>query len=137
MELRRRLPSAGDYVLVMEYSSEEELPQTLSVTANVPGARRHHHGVTLLHCRYRQEPPPPITIPLLSAYYIKKTFVSVCVCVCTCSFLCRAVAIDDHNRVAVLSLPADTEIRITSERATFFLVRAAGICLHDGRDLVT
>ncbi|XP_029690196.1 laminin subunit alpha-5 isoform X2 [Takifugu rubripes] len=89
VELRSRLPSAGDYVLVMEYSSEEELPQTLSVTANVPGARRHHHGVTLLHCRY--------------------------------SFLCRAVAIDDHNRVAVLSLPADTEIRITSERATFFL----------------
>uniref|UniRef100_H3CDM0 Laminin, alpha 5 n=1 Tax=Tetraodon nigroviridis TaxID=99883 RepID=H3CDM0_TETNG len=89
VELRGRLPSAGDYVLVMEYSSEEELPQTLSVTANVQGARRHHHLVTLLLCKY--------------------------------SFLCRAVAIDDHSRVAVFSLPADTEIRITSERATFFL----------------
>lgn len=53
VELRASLPSAGDYVLVMEYSSEEESPQLLSVTANVPGARRHHHHVTLLLCKYR------------------------------------------------------------------------------------
>lgn len=53
VELGGRLPSAGDYVLVVEYSSEEELPQTLSVAANVPGARTHQHRLTLLHCKYR------------------------------------------------------------------------------------
>uniref|UniRef100_A0A672HSK1 Laminin, alpha 5 n=1 Tax=Salarias fasciatus TaxID=181472 RepID=A0A672HSK1_SALFA len=39
VELRLRLPSPGDAVLVVEYSSEEELPQTLSVAVNAPGAR--------------------------------------------------------------------------------------------------
>uniref|UniRef100_A0A3Q3WGN0 Uncharacterized protein n=1 Tax=Mola mola TaxID=94237 RepID=A0A3Q3WGN0_MOLML len=76
------------YVLLVEYSSEEELPQTLSITSNVPGARVQQHHVTLLHCKY--------------------------------SFLCRVVAIDRHNRVAVFSLPADAEIQLTSERATRF-----------------
>lgn len=53
VELRGRLPSAGDYVLVAEYSSEEESPQTLSVAANVPGARTQQLRLTLLHCKYR------------------------------------------------------------------------------------
>uniref|UniRef100_A0A4W6G0T1 Laminin, alpha 5 n=2 Tax=Percomorphaceae TaxID=1489872 RepID=A0A4W6G0T1_LATCA len=52
VELRARLSSPGDYVLVVEYSSEEELPQTLSVAVNMPGARTHQHRVTLLHCKY-------------------------------------------------------------------------------------
>ncbi|XP_039878777.1 laminin subunit alpha-5 isoform X1 [Simochromis diagramma] len=89
VELRGRLSSPGDYVLVLEYSSEEELPQTLSVTVNVPGARTHRHRVTLLQCRY--------------------------------SFLCRVVAVDEQNRVAVFSLPSDAEIQLTADRATFFL----------------
>ncbi|XP_068161173.1 laminin subunit alpha-5 isoform X2 [Antennarius striatus] len=89
VELRERLPSAGDYVLVVEYSTEEELPQTLSVDVNMPGARTHHHSVTLLHCAY--------------------------------SFLCRAVATDGQNRVAVFSLPTDIEIQLSSDRASFFL----------------
>ncbi|XP_073325739.1 laminin subunit alpha-5 [Pagrus major] len=89
VELRGRLPSAGDYVLVVEYSSEDELPQTLSVAVNMPGARTHQHRVTLLHCKY--------------------------------SFLCRVVAVDEQNRVAVLSLPAEAEIQLISEQASFFL----------------
>ncbi|KAM3618812.1 uncharacterized protein V6R79_025116 [Siganus canaliculatus] len=89
VEMRGRLPSAGDYALVVEYSSEEEMPQTLSVSVNVPGTRTHRHHVTLLHCKY--------------------------------SFLCRVVAIDDLNRVAVFSLPADVEIQLSSDRASFFL----------------
>ncbi|CAN9515277.1 unnamed protein product [Ophioblennius macclurei] len=52
VELRLRLPSPGDYILVVEYSSEEELPQSLSVGVNAPGARAHQHRVTLLHCKY-------------------------------------------------------------------------------------
>nr|XP_046253250.1 laminin subunit alpha-5 isoform X2 [Scatophagus argus] len=89
VELRGRLPSAGDYVLVVEYSSEEEVPETLSVAVNMPGARTRHHFVTLMHCKY--------------------------------SFLCRVVAIDEQKRVAVFSLPANTEIQLTSEYANFFL----------------
>ncbi|CAG6021972.1 unnamed protein product [Menidia menidia] len=87
--LRGRLSAPGSYVAVIEYSSEEELPQVLSVAVNVPGARAHQHRVTLLHCKY--------------------------------SFLCRAVAIDDQNRVAVFSLPADPEIQLSSDRSSFFL----------------
>ncbi|XP_031700147.1 laminin subunit alpha-5 isoform X2 [Anarrhichthys ocellatus] len=52
VQLRGRLPSPGDYVLVVEYSSEEELPQTLSVAVNMPGARTHEHRLTLQHCKY-------------------------------------------------------------------------------------
>uniref|UniRef100_A0A8C2ZNF1 Laminin subunit alpha-5 n=1 Tax=Cyclopterus lumpus TaxID=8103 RepID=A0A8C2ZNF1_CYCLU len=52
VQLRGRLPSPGDYVLVVEYSSEEELPQTLSVAVNMPGARTHEHHITLQHCKY-------------------------------------------------------------------------------------
>nr|XP_033943330.1 laminin subunit alpha-5 isoform X2 [Pseudochaenichthys georgianus] len=52
VELRGRLPSAGEYALVVEYSSEEELPQTLAVAVNMPGSRTHEHRVNLLHCKY-------------------------------------------------------------------------------------
>ncbi|MEQ2157332.1 hypothetical protein GOODEAATRI_000720 [Goodea atripinnis] len=89
IELRGRLVSPGDYVLVVEYSSEEELPQTLTVAVNSPRAQMHRHQVTLLHCKF--------------------------------SFLCRVVAVDEQNRVAVFSLPADTEIQLSSEHASFFL----------------
>jgi len=53
VELRGRLSSPGEYVLVVEYSTEEELPQILSVAVNMPDARTHQHRVTLLHCKYR------------------------------------------------------------------------------------
>ncbi|XP_035998362.1 laminin subunit alpha-5 [Fundulus heteroclitus] len=89
VELRGRPVSPGDYVLVVEYSSEEELPQTLAVSVNSPGARTHRHRVSLLHCKF--------------------------------SFLCRAVAVDEQNRVAVFTLPADAEVQLSSERASFFL----------------
>ncbi|XP_053704727.1 laminin subunit alpha-5 isoform X1 [Synchiropus splendidus] len=89
VELRTDLSAPGDYVLVVEYSSEEELPQTLSVAFNSPGARRQQHTITLLHCKY--------------------------------SFLCRVVAIDQQNRVAIFPLPADTELQLISDRASFFL----------------
>uniref|UniRef100_A0A8D3CPA0 Laminin subunit alpha-5 n=1 Tax=Scophthalmus maximus TaxID=52904 RepID=A0A8D3CPA0_SCOMX len=89
VELQGRLPARGDYALVVEYSSEEELPQTLSVVVNMPGSRTQQHSVTLLHCKY--------------------------------SFLCRVVAIDAQNRVAVFTLPADAEVQLVSDRASFFL----------------
>lgn len=65
VELRSRLSSPGEHVLVVEYSSEEEVPQTLSVSANVPGARSQRHHVTLLHCKYRQEPALTVNVTLL------------------------------------------------------------------------
>lgn len=59
-------------------------------------------------------------------YFVQSIFRAAfhhpCVCVRTCSFLCRAVAIDEQHRAALLSLPADAEIQLSSERASFFLV---------------
>lgn len=89
IELHGRLHGPGDYVLVVEYSSEEELPQVLSVSVNMPGGRSHQSRITLVHCKY--------------------------------SFLCRVVAIDEQSRVSVFSLPADAEVQLISERASFFL----------------
>ncbi|CAB1420720.1 unnamed protein product [Pleuronectes platessa] len=89
VELRGRLPAAGAHVLLVEYSSEEELPQTVTVVVNAPGTRAQQHSVTLLHCKL--------------------------------SFLCRVVAIDAQDRVAVFSLPTDAEVQLISDRASFFL----------------
>uniref|UniRef100_A0AAZ3R377 Laminin subunit alpha-5 n=1 Tax=Oncorhynchus tshawytscha TaxID=74940 RepID=A0AAZ3R377_ONCTS len=50
---RGRVPRPGDYVLVVEYASEEEAPQTISVSVNTPGGRTHQHHVTVLPCKYR------------------------------------------------------------------------------------
>ncbi|KAJ3586856.1 hypothetical protein NHX12_013248, partial [Muraenolepis orangiensis] len=52
VELRGSLPGPGDYVLVVEFSSEEQSPQTLSVVLNTPGSRSTQHHLTLLHCTY-------------------------------------------------------------------------------------
>uniref|UniRef100_A0A4W5KYA8 Uncharacterized protein n=1 Tax=Hucho hucho TaxID=62062 RepID=A0A4W5KYA8_9TELE len=53
VQMRSRVPRPGDYVLVVEYASEDEEPQTISVSVNTPGGRTHQHHVTLLHCKYR------------------------------------------------------------------------------------
>ncbi|XP_067382208.1 laminin subunit alpha-5 isoform X2 [Channa argus] len=98
IELQETLSAPGDYVMVVEYASDEELPQTLSVAVNMPGARTHQHRITLLHCKY--------------------------------SFLCRAVAVDEHNRVAVFSLPVDTEIQLNSDQANFFLQKVYLVPKH-------
>ncbi|XP_045065442.1 laminin subunit alpha-5 isoform X2 [Coregonus clupeaformis] len=52
VQMRSRVPRPGDYVLVVEYASEDEAPQTLSVSVNAPGGRTHQHHVTLLPCKY-------------------------------------------------------------------------------------
>lgn len=49
---------------------------------------------------------------------------------CSCSFLCRVVAVDEQNRVAVLSLPADAEIQLIAEQASFFLVGTVLRCFE-------
>uniref|UniRef100_A0A7N6AUU7 Laminin subunit alpha-5 n=1 Tax=Anabas testudineus TaxID=64144 RepID=A0A7N6AUU7_ANATE len=93
--LRKRLSAPGHYVLVVEYASEEELPQTLSVAVNMPR--------------------------LVPSLLLLSTLPNHLVSVCLCSFLCRVAAVDEHNRVAVFSLPADSEIQLISDRASFFL----------------
>ncbi|XP_057219104.1 laminin subunit alpha-5 isoform X1 [Triplophysa rosa] len=52
VQLRRRVPVPGEYVLVVEYASEDEAPQTLLVSVNSPGERTHQEQITLLHCKY-------------------------------------------------------------------------------------
>lgn len=53
VQLRGRVPVPGEYVLVVEYASEDEAPQTLLVSVNSPGERTHQEQITLLHCKYR------------------------------------------------------------------------------------
>ncbi|XP_036446627.1 laminin subunit alpha-5 isoform X2 [Colossoma macropomum] len=52
VQLRGRVPVPGEYVVVVEYASEDEAPQTLTVSVNTPGGRSHQERITLLHCRY-------------------------------------------------------------------------------------
>ncbi|XP_035378190.1 laminin subunit alpha-5 isoform X2 [Electrophorus electricus] len=47
VHLHGQVPMPGGYVLVVEYASEDEAPQTLTVSVN-----GHQRQLTLLHCRY-------------------------------------------------------------------------------------
>ncbi|KAK1801637.1 hypothetical protein P4O66_022279, partial [Electrophorus voltai] len=47
VHLHGQVPMPGGYVLVVEYASEDEAPQTLTVSVN-----GHQQQLTLLHCRY-------------------------------------------------------------------------------------
>ncbi|KAJ8257343.1 hypothetical protein GJAV_G00184600 [Gymnothorax javanicus] len=91
VQLRTPVPQPGKYVVVVEYSSEEETPQTLTVSVNTPGGRTHQEYLTLLHCKY--------------------------------SFLCRAVSVDDKNRVAIFTLSTDIDLQFITDRASFFLYK--------------
>ncbi|KAI5095781.1 laminin subunit alpha-5 isoform X1 [Silurus meridionalis] len=52
VQLRGRVPLPGEYILVVEYTSEEKAPQTLTVSVNTPGGRNQQEHITLLHCKY-------------------------------------------------------------------------------------
>lgn len=81
--LRKRLSAPGHYVLVVEYASEEELTQTLSVAVNMPRARTHQHRVTLLHCKYRYEECGLSWFPVYC--YCQHFLITSCPCVCVAS----------------------------------------------------
>ncbi|XP_030624223.1 laminin subunit alpha-5 [Chanos chanos] len=89
VNVRLRVPAPADYVIVVEYASEDEAPQTLTVSVNTPAGRNQQEHITLLHCKY--------------------------------SFLCRAVTVDDHQRVAVFSLTTEADIQLIADRSSFFL----------------
>ncbi|XP_061114000.1 laminin subunit alpha-5 isoform X1 [Conger conger] len=52
VQLRAAVPRPGKYVVLVEYSSEDQAPQTLTVFVNTPGGRTHQEYLTLLHCKY-------------------------------------------------------------------------------------
>ncbi|XP_061781861.1 laminin subunit alpha-5 isoform X2 [Nerophis lumbriciformis] len=52
VEMRVHVTSADLYVLVVEYASEEESPQTLSVTFSSPADTTHLHTVTFTPCKF-------------------------------------------------------------------------------------
>ncbi|KAL4655456.1 laminin subunit alpha-5 isoform X1 [Arapaima gigas] len=52
IQLRTSVPTPAVYAIVMEYSSEEEHPQRLTVSVNMPGGHTHQQFLTLLHCVY-------------------------------------------------------------------------------------
>ncbi|XP_047662931.1 laminin subunit alpha-5 isoform X3 [Tachysurus fulvidraco] len=89
VQLRVRVPSPGEYVLLVEYTSEEKTSQTLTVSVNTPGGRNHQEHISLLHCKY--------------------------------SFLCRAVSIDEMQRIAVFTLTTEADVQLIADRGNFFL----------------
>ncbi|XP_018593227.2 laminin subunit alpha-5 isoform X1 [Scleropages formosus] len=52
IQLRTPPVPPADYAIVMEYLSEEESPQRLTVSVNMPGRRTHQAFFTLLYCKY-------------------------------------------------------------------------------------
>ncbi|XP_016364529.1 laminin subunit alpha-5-like [Sinocyclocheilus rhinocerous] len=52
VQLRGRVPVPGEYVLVVEYASEDQFPQTFKVSVNSLGETTHQEEITLLHCKY-------------------------------------------------------------------------------------
>uniref|UniRef100_A0A8C1MUB0 Laminin, alpha 5 n=1 Tax=Cyprinus carpio TaxID=7962 RepID=A0A8C1MUB0_CYPCA len=52
IQLRGRVPVPGEYVLVVEYASEDQ-SQTFSVSVDSQGETTHQEEITLLHCKYR------------------------------------------------------------------------------------
>ncbi|XP_052396695.1 laminin subunit alpha-5-like [Carassius gibelio] len=52
VQLRGRVPVPGEYVLVVEYASEDQFPQTFTVSVDSPGESTHLEEITLLHCKY-------------------------------------------------------------------------------------
>ncbi|KAM9445291.1 laminin subunit alpha-5 isoform 1-T1 [Clarias gariepinus] len=91
IQLRGRVPLPGEYVLVVEYASEEKALQTFTVSVNTPGGRNHQQRITLLHCAY--------------------------------SFLCRAVSVDERQRIAVFTLSTEVDIQLIADRSNFFLYK--------------
>ncbi|KAG9332520.1 hypothetical protein JZ751_014618 [Albula glossodonta] len=91
VQLRAPVPRPGKYVVVVEYSSEEETAQRLTVSVNTPGGRTHQEYLTLLHCKF--------------------------------SFLCRAVSVDDKNRVAIFTLSTEADLQFIADRASYFLYK--------------
>lgn len=53
VQLRGRVPVPGEYVLLVEFASEDQAPQTLTVSVNSAGEPTHQEQITLLHCKYR------------------------------------------------------------------------------------
>ncbi|XP_051961295.1 laminin subunit alpha-5-like [Xyrauchen texanus] len=52
VQLRGLVPVPGEYVFVVEFASEDEAPQTLTVSVNSWGERTHQEQITLLPCKY-------------------------------------------------------------------------------------
>ncbi|XP_072557894.1 laminin subunit alpha-5 isoform X1 [Paramormyrops kingsleyae] len=52
VQLRTPVPQPGDYAIVVEYASEGEAPQGLTVSVTVVGGGTQLEYLTLLHCNY-------------------------------------------------------------------------------------
>ncbi|TRY84024.1 hypothetical protein DNTS_013565, partial [Danionella cerebrum] len=52
VQLHARVRLPGEYVIVVEYASEDQAPQNFIVSVNSPGHSTHQEHITLLHCKY-------------------------------------------------------------------------------------
>ncbi|XP_041102067.1 laminin subunit alpha-3-like isoform X2 [Polyodon spathula] len=91
VQLRLRVPQPGKYVVVLEYSNEEETVQNVNVVLNNPPGAVTQGRANIYSCKY--------------------------------SFLCRSVAVDGKNRIAVYELPTNAELLLQASTASFLLYK--------------
>uniref|UniRef100_A0A8V0XR45 Laminin subunit alpha 3 n=1 Tax=Gallus gallus TaxID=9031 RepID=A0A8V0XR45_CHICK len=92
------VPHVGRYVLVFEYTNEDDQLYTAEVTVNSPG---------------------PVTEGRVRIYSCKYSLIfNAAFCL---SFLCRSVVVDDRNRIAAYDLLADTKIHLQASSINFLL----------------
>ncbi|XP_078274826.1 laminin subunit alpha-5 [Rhinoraja longicauda] len=89
VQLRMRVPHSGAYVVLIEYATDTDPGESLSVVVNAVGWQDRHITIEHHHCKY--------------------------------SFLCRGVAIDSLNRVAVYELTTRVELRIVADSSNVLL----------------
>ncbi|XP_072098440.1 laminin subunit alpha-5 isoform X1 [Mobula birostris] len=89
VQLQMRVPHSGAYVVLIEYTTETDSGEALSVVVNDLGRQDQRVLIELQNCKY--------------------------------SFLCRGVAIDSLNRVAVYELTTRVELQIVADSANVLL----------------
>lgn len=135
LQLSLRVPHPGPYSLVLEYASEVDAVQNVNILVGDQADGRIAARANIYSCTYRW-----------SARFCFGSQDSCCAgvhecrlhlqskpnvwlflsasCVNPCSFLCRSVAVENSNRVAVFQLSHRTDIHLQTSTASFLLVRA-------------
>ncbi|XP_069076126.1 laminin subunit alpha-3 isoform X1 [Pleurodeles waltl] len=99
VQLRLHVPSAGRYMLVVEYANEEDQLYTVNVMIDGNQEATVEARVNIYSCKY--------------------------------SFLCRSVAVDSLNRIAVYDLLGDVTLNLRASPVSFLLHKA---CLIPAKD---
>lgn len=135
LQLSLRVPHPGPYSLVLEYASEVDAVQNVNVLIGDQADGRIAARANIYSCTYRwlarfcfgsQDNCCTGVHECLLHLQSCQTFdfFLSASCVNPCSFLCRSVAVENSNGVAVFQLSHRTDIRLQTSTASFLLVRA-------------